>query len=180
MLGYIMTASTSMTGGTGGIDWMAVGRRIRAAYVRAGYNRTSFAKVIDVHPTAIIAWEKGKPIKPENLEIVADMTGTTAQELMFGASSASRTQPAKHHKAWDDFLAIADVTDEERAALEGYEWPREPSITSYMLMRQALREQLSPEAAGRAAQSTERARENAKEKRLDGKQGKPGTGGKRS
>jgi transcriptional regulator with XRE-family HTH domain len=92
----------------------AVGERIRAGYIKAGYNRNQFSRFLDVNYTTVINWEKGKKVPSgENLQAIATALGTTVEWLMNGdettprrgvSPSPSPGYEAAAEGAWEEFL----------------------------------------------------------------------------
>jgi transcriptional regulator with XRE-family HTH domain len=153
------------------------GQRIRDAYLRAGYNRSQFARALDVHYTTVIAWENSTQApKDENIRLVADLLGVPEAEIR------GYQDPLKAYPAYAEWLRgpeAAHATPEQRQALAMQQWPEgyEPSVLVYHYMYQALNALQSPEQAAEAARHTDEVRKEAE--KAGGKPPK-GRGGKKA
>lgn len=132
---------------------LEVGERIREAYLKAGYNRNRFARLIDVNYTTIYNWEKGVRLpSATSLEAIAAATGTSATSLLTGDPEAV-SQSAHHspqpgylkaaEKAWSEFLKgnptiVALFTQDELEEIKGIRFragaPASPSFYLHVAM----------------------------------------------
>lgn len=60
------------------------GRRVHAAYLRAGFTRAEFQRALGVSYVTVDNWDKGGAIRLENLLSAAEMLGYTMDELCYG------------------------------------------------------------------------------------------------
>jgi transcriptional regulator with XRE-family HTH domain len=136
-----------------------IGQRIRAAYLRRGYNRSTFARAIDVHYTNVSAWETGKQ-RPSatNARLISNILDVPEAEL-YGYTEAVPDYPAFHE--WMASPESREATPEQVAALQRQRWPHKPTVLTYHYMFQALRAQLPPDKAAKAAETTQAARSEA-------------------
>ena len=139
-----------------------VGLRIRAAYLRRGYNRTTFAKALDIHYTTVDSWERGKqePSR-ENVALAAEILRVPESEL-YGYTGPVPEYAA--YRAWLETPEGQHASPEARATLEAQRWPKEPSLMTYHYMYQALLAQLTPEQAAKAAETTQEERAKGEKK----------------
>lgn len=139
----------------------SLGDRIREARTAAGFRRRSdFASAVGAGYMTVYDWERGK-YRPRSdyLQAIATATGYSETEIL-----GSDERP--EHEALEDFLDTpfaADLTDAELAQLRAYPWSGRPTVQTYHFMLLALRAQLTPDEAARAARVTEAAQRRAEE-----------------
>lgn len=127
------------------LEGRTVGERIRSAYILAGYNRSSFARRIDVHNTTIFSWEKGqKQISDANLEAVASATGYSENELRGREPSAA--PPASGGTLYPAAFAAFQQQAAELCAARGWLPPTEAELAEVSQLRLGLRAGEEPSA----------------------------------
>lgn len=99
------------------------GGPIRAAYVRAGMNRSQFQRAIGVAYSTILNWERGRT-RPNahHLQLISQVTGTPVSRLLGSVERTSEPTEPPSYPALGQFLASAlgsRLTDSERRTLEG-------------------------------------------------------------
>lgn len=131
-----------------------LGERVRAAYVRAGYNRSEMARLLDRSLPTIKSWElagTGDPegvqdIKQSDLRAIADLCGVTVEWLATGRME-SRVVPDHEpneppYWTWREFLREEGdrLSDDERRELAQHR-RREgiPSVAYYKAQLGLLR-----------------------------------------
>ncbi len=138
------------------------GARIVEAREAAGFNRAKFAARLGAGYQTVYDWERDKyRPRADSLQAIAEATGYSVTEILGG--------PGQPHPALEDFLEtpFADgLTEAELAQLRAYPWTGEPTIQTYHFMLLALRAQLGPDEAARAAKTTEAALDRADKKGL--------------
>jgi transcriptional regulator with XRE-family HTH domain len=134
-----------------------IGQRIRAAYLRRGYNRTSFSKAIDVHYTNVAAWERGdqQPSRA-NVSLSAEILGVPEAELY------GYTAPTREYPAFEEWLRTSEgeyAPEDLRTIMGAQRWLREPTVLNYHYLYHALTYGVSPEHAVEASEATRKERE---------------------
>lgn len=148
---------TNPTAGSEPLAGSTVGQRIRSAYLRAGFNRSSFARAIDKSYGTVIAWENGKSFpRRTSLELIAEVTGFPYEAFISGPSP-SQSAAAEH--ALNSFIADTPAgkmaTPEEIAQMRRMHFgSKTPTAKTYEYLLIALREALDPDDAMRAAEYT--------------------------
>lgn len=139
------------------------GARILEARKAAGFkSRTKFAARLGAGYQTVYDWERDKyRPRADSLQAIAEATGYSVTEILGGNGPV--------HPALEDFLETPfadDLTEAELAQLRAYPWTGEPTIQTYHFMLLALRAQLEPDEAARAAKTTEAALGRADKKGL--------------
>jgi transcriptional regulator with XRE-family HTH domain len=137
-----------------------IGQRIRAAYLRRGYNRTSFSKAIDVHYTNIAAWERGdqQPSRA-NVSLAAEILNIPEAELY------GYTEPTKSYAAFDEWLETGEgqhAPEDIRSIMASQRWAREPTVLNFHYLYHALTYGLPASRAVEASEATRAERETGK------------------
>lgn len=99
------------------------GGPIRAAYVRAGMNRSQFQRAIGVAYSTILNWERGRT-RPNahHLQLISQVTGTPVSRLLGTVERTAEPAEPPSYPSLGQFLASplgARLTDSERRTLEG-------------------------------------------------------------
>lgn len=144
-----------------------LGQRIRAAYLRAGMNRSTFARALDVHYTSVFGWEKDENApNTANLERIAEVTGRALEELL-GRDSRVVREPGIAYPALAEFIALRTAQGKPLAPgrlneISGYRWKSgKPTVQSYAFLDAALDSVLPPEVARAQAEVTNAATQRA-------------------
>lgn len=116
-----------------------VGERIRGAYMRAGMNRSQFARLLDVAYTTVNDWEKKDRTPQANtLERIAEILHVSIDELMGTTDQAPHTQAVL-----SEFLASPQaegISDGERRTLESMRfYDMSPDLAMYAGVLSMLR-----------------------------------------
>jgi transcriptional regulator with XRE-family HTH domain len=135
-----------------------IGQRIRAAYLRRGYNRTSFSKAIDVHYTNIAAWERGdqQPSRA-NVSMVAEILAVPEAEL-YGYQPP--TQEYAAYREWLETNEGQHAPDDIREIMAAQRWAREPNVLNFHYLYHALTYGIPLGEAVEASETTRTEREN--------------------
>lgn len=118
------------------------GGPIRAAYRRAGMNRSQFQRAIGVAYSTILNWERGRT-RPnaDHLEIISKVTGVAVHELLGGERVQAGAAP--HYPALDEFMttpAGRSLSLAERRTIEGILFHElVPTVSTYHAILIGLR-----------------------------------------
>lgn len=140
-----------------------VGERIAEARKNAGMNRKQFVARLGVGYMTAYDWERGKyRPRTDSLEAIAAVTGYSMADIL-------GSDEPEMHPALAAFLAtpFADgIAPDELERLRQYPWTGEPTPQTYHFLLLAIRAQLTPAEAAKAAKVTADAARRAEEKGL--------------
>lgn len=118
------------------------GGPIRAAYRRAGMNRSQFQRAIGVAYSTILNWERGRT-RPnaDHLEVISKVTGVPAHELLGGERVTIGAAP--RYPALDDFMSTTagrSMSPNERRTVENIVFHElVPTVATYHAILVGLR-----------------------------------------
>jgi transcriptional regulator with XRE-family HTH domain len=94
------------------------GQRLAEARKKAGLTQAELGKRLGLSQRAIAHWELGDttaPLRPEQIEFLADACGVAAQQLILGAwPNAGRAKPGAHGKLRKVFEEAAELPKDEQ------------------------------------------------------------------
>ena len=126
------------------LDAPTLGERIRAAYLRAGMNRSQFQRALGVAYTTILHWEANRtaPLMT-HLKAIASVTGVSINELSSDdpiTETVLETEPA--YPALTAFLEGPEgqtATPDELEQLRAVRFRNEPTPLSYHYLLASIR-----------------------------------------
>lgn len=113
---------------------LSIGKRIRGAYTKAGFNRSQFVREMDVAYMSAFRWEKGEAVPGgENLAKIAALTEVSVawllgEEEAGGPDSGGKSFPALAAdtlKAIQNYIAspyAKGLTSRDKQLLHGFAW----------------------------------------------------------
>lgn len=122
-----------------------LGQRIRAAYIGAGLNRSQFSRMMDVHYTTVISWEKDKTRpRADSLRMIAEITNTPVAALLDGQPTRAASTPAL--AAFLKTPQGRSVSDDELRMLQSMRaYGGRFTELTYQTMLMAIRQSMEPE-----------------------------------
>lgn len=98
---------------------LARGKRVREAYLRAGFTRASFANALGTMYPDVDRLERGQRPEPEKLTRIAELCGVTERWLVRGP------EYSQEFRQWLETQAPHDLHEIERELLAAIYFPRE-------------------------------------------------------
>jgi transcriptional regulator with XRE-family HTH domain len=144
-------------------DSNSTGGPIRAAYRRAGMNRSQFQRAIGVAYSTILNWERGRT-RPnaDHLELISRVTGVPVHDILGGEASVGSAAPRP--AAFDEFMATSagrELSSSERRTLESIVFHDiTPTVSTYHAILVGLR--LGTERKGGGSRARGRRRRRAR------------------
>ncbi len=122
-----------------GLDRVAIGLRIRAAFAASGKRKSRLSKEVGVSWQTVHDWVRGERLPDQvHLPLLAKALGVTPEQLL--GVAVGQNPP---FAAWATFADTPEgrtMTEDERRELAAHPWiGRHPTVLSYQLLLVAVR-----------------------------------------